>query len=140
MTPYEGEITVTAPAEPGSVAIMRMVAANVAGRTDAPIDTVDDLRIAIAEACNLLLARAPSALMLRMDIALDTDMLEARLAADPSEGGLEDQGVSPLSDDGTAGSDLSWTIIRGLTDHAESSTLDGTATITLAIRTSPTDR
>lgn len=126
MTERHGEITVTAPAAPESVAIMRMVAASVAGRTEASIDTVDDLRIAVAEACNQLLASVPSALMLKMDVWVDTDTLEARLSTDPSDGDVADP----------AGSELSWTIIRGLTDHAESSTIDGRPTITMAVRTS----
>jgi serine/threonine-protein kinase RsbW len=132
VTQPDGEITVTAPAEPESVAIMRMVAAAVAGRTDASIDTVDDLRIAVAEACNRLLAGAPSASRLHMDIEVDTDILEARITADLSDGRVATEDL--------AGSELSWNIIRGLTDSAESSTVDGRPTITLAVHIFQTGR
>lgn len=129
MTEDERTITVTAPATADSIAILRAVAANVAARTEAPIDTVDDLRLAVAEACNRLLIGAPSADSLHMEMITAAGVLETRVMANaPAMGGLERDEAS----------DLSWTIIRGLTDRAEHSIVDDRATITMAVRISPT--
>jgi serine/threonine-protein kinase RsbW len=124
----ERAITVTAPAAADSVAILRTVAANVAARTEAPIDVVDDLRLAVGEACNRLLAAAPAAAILRMEIVATAGMVEARLTT------AYEEDETPEDD---PSSDLSWAIIRGLTERAESSTIDGHRTITMAVRTSP---
>jgi serine/threonine-protein kinase RsbW len=132
VTEEERAITVTAPAAADSVAILRTVAANVAGRTEAPIGTVDDLRIAVAEACNRLLMSAPAATTLRMELVPGPGSLEARLAAEPSTGGV--------TTDEDPASALGWAIIRGLTERAEYSTIDGKPTIVMSIRTSPAER
>jgi serine/threonine-protein kinase RsbW len=127
----ERAITVTVPAATDSVAILRTVAANVAARTEAPVDTVDDLRLAVAEACSRLLAAAPASAILRMEIVATSGMVETRLTTAYAADRVPEE--DPLSD-------LSWAIIRGLTERAESSTIDGQQTITMAVRTAPTGR
>jgi serine/threonine-protein kinase RsbW len=127
----ERAVTVTAPAAADSIAILRTVAANVAARTEAPIDIVDDLRLAVGEACNRLLVAAPDTASLRMEIVASSGTVVARLTTTYVEDPVPEE--DPLSE-------LSWAIIRGLTERAESSTVDGHQTITMSVRTSPTGR
>ncbi len=84
MRPEPTTISLTVPASPSSIAIVRTVAATVAGRLEVPYDTVDDLRIAVAEACNRILTSAPHAAELRLDVEWD----EALARRDRVHGGL----------------------------------------------------
>lgn len=131
MSEPPGVITVTAPADASSIAIFRLVAAGVTARTDASIDVVDDVRIAVAEACNYLLANGPEAGTLSMEVAIEPDRLRVVVAMEPA---------GQAVDMGLGGSDLSWTIIRGLTDLAESSTIDGRSRITMVVSTATIQR
>ncbi len=122
-------IEVSAPADAGSVAILRSVAANVIARTQAPIDAVDDLRIAVAEACNRLLTATPGAERLQLTMSTRSDLVEARVSV---VGRTPDGAMKPTDDAG-----LGWTIIEGLTDHAEEITVQGEPTIVMRIVTPP---
>ena len=123
MRPGPTTISLTVPASPSSIAIVRTVAATVAGRLDVPYDTVDDLRIAVAEACNRILTSAPHATELRLDVAWD----EASLVATVSTA------VSPGDQAPTHVTAWEWRIIEGLTDHASEAITDGRLAIELRI-------
>jgi serine/threonine-protein kinase RsbW len=62
------EVLVSVPSRADFVHILRSVAASVAARLDFPYDTIDDLRLAVDEACAQLLSvgSGASALTLRM--------------------------------------------------------------------------
>ena len=120
-------IEVSAPADAESVAILRSVAANVIARTDAPIDAVDDLRIAVAEACNRLLTSTPGAERLHLTMSRRSELVEARVSV---LGQALDRTTQPAEDPG-----LGWTIIEGLTDHAEEITEHGEPTIVMRVAT-----
>ena len=123
MRPGPTTISLTVPASPSSIAIVRTVAATVAGRLDVPYDTVDDLRIAVAEACNRILTSAPHATELRLDVAWD----EASLVATVSTA------VSPGDRAPAHATAWEWRIIEGLTDHASEAITDGRLAIELRI-------
>ena len=124
MRPGPTTISLTVPASPSSIAIVRTVAATVAGRLDVPYDTVDDLRIAVAEACNRILTSAPHAAELRLEVEWD----EASLVATVSTA------VSPGDDRAPAHATAwEWRIIEGLTDHASEAITDGRLAIELRI-------
>jgi serine/threonine-protein kinase RsbW len=116
-------ISLTVPASPSSIAIVRTVAATVAGRLEVPYDTVDDLRIAVAEACNRILTSAPHAAELRLDVEWD----EASLVATVSTA------VSPGDQPPEHATAWEWRIIEGLTDHASEALTDGRLAIELRI-------
>ena len=99
------------------------VAATVAGRLEVPYDTVDDLRIAVAEACNRILTSAPHATELRLDVEWD----EASLVATVSTA------VSPGDRAPAHATAWEWRIIEGLTDHASEAITDGRLAIELRI-------
>jgi serine/threonine-protein kinase RsbW len=121
--PEPTAISLTVPASPSSIAIVRTVAATVAGRLDVPYDTVDDLRIAVAEACNRILTSAPHAAELRLDVEWD----EASLVASVSTA------VSPGDQAPAHATAWEWRIIEGLTDHASETMTDGRLAIELRI-------
>ena len=97
------------PARADFVHILRSVTASVAARLDFPYDTIDDLRLAVDEACAQLLAvgSRASALTLRMT---------------PTEGGLElvasvdAEGVEWPPPD--AEESLPWRLMSALADTA----------------------
>ncbi len=123
MRPEPTTISLTVPASPSSIAIVRTVAATVAGRLEVPYDTVDDLRIAVAEACNRILTSAPHAAELRLDVEWD----EASLVASVSTA------VSPGDQPPAHATAWEWRIIEGLTDHASETITDGRLAIELRI-------
>ena len=51
-------IRLSVPAEPGYLTVVRTAAAAVAGRLGATVDDIEDLRIAVNEACAVLLTHA----------------------------------------------------------------------------------
>ncbi len=65
-------------AEPELVPVVRNVAADLAIRMDLQIDTIADLRLAVDEACGLLLARAAKPTTLRTRFTLGENTITAR--------------------------------------------------------------
>lgn len=53
-------VVLTVPADAAYVSTVRLTAASVAARSDLTIDEVDDLRLAVDEACSILLPHAAS--------------------------------------------------------------------------------
>ena len=119
------DVTLNVPAVPSSVAIVRSVTAGVASRMALSYESVDDLRIAVAEACNRLFA-LPDPGQLRVELAPGDDALRVVLS---TEGG---SGAWPRDDHDAS---LAWKVIEGLTDAVEESLVDGRPTIALVIRT-----
>ena len=113
------------PADATSIATVRAVVASVASRLALPYDTVDDLRIAVAEAATLLLTASPGATRLRVDLLPDDDDLCLTVWV---EGATVDS-------DGWAGETLAWRVIDGLTDEAFESVVDDQPGIELRVRT-----
>lgn len=64
-----GPITLGFPARPEPVRLARLVGAAVAGSIDASLDDIEDLRIAVGEACTMLVGHAAPAS--RIDITID---------------------------------------------------------------------
>jgi serine/threonine-protein kinase RsbW len=119
------DVTLNVPALPSSVAIVRAVTAGVASRMALSYESVDDLRIAVAEACNRLFA-LPDPRQLRVELAPGREALRVVLS---TEGG---SGAWPRDDHDAS---LAWKVIEGLTDGAVESLVAGRPTITLEIRT-----
>ena len=60
--PKSDLITVSVPPESGSVQVLRAVTASVAARMNMPFDGIEDLRLAVDEACAQLLSARGSAI------------------------------------------------------------------------------
>jgi serine/threonine-protein kinase RsbW len=108
-------VSAEVPATPGSVQVLRNVAASVAARLDMPIDQIEEIRLAVTEAASLLLDEA-EATSLRMTIARDTHALDITLSSDgqvdrwPSERAL---------------ASWPWLVVKGLTDEIRAERRDG---------------
>src|SRR5438128_10113639 len=84
------QIKVSVPAEPGFVALLRSVVAGVAGLRGFGVDAIEDLRLAIGEACADLLEQAPEGTVLGVDLEV-------------AEGGIEADVWTNAGADGRAG-------------------------------------
>jgi anti-sigma regulatory factor (Ser/Thr protein kinase) len=115
-------VTVRAPAIPSSVGIVRSVAANVAAVTEVPYDVIEDLRLAVTEACNRLLDRRRGDGTLTLDIVAVDGVITVRVSIDArADAGSREQRVMP------------WQIIEALTMHAEETFIDGRPTISMQV-------
>ncbi|MGH2725235.1 MAG: ATP-binding protein [Actinomycetota bacterium] len=122
------DITVTVPARPEFVHVLRTVVASVASRLDLGYDAIDELRIVVDEACGLLL-RLPSAgpvLFLRASLEKDSVELTACLEAEP------DDWPAPRAEQG-----LAWRVLAGLTDEATFVRWDGRPAVRVSKRIEP---
>ncbi len=75
------EIRLTVPAAPEYARIARLTVAGLAARLGFSYDEIEDLRIAVGEACSVLIADLPVG---RLDVMylLEQDALEVRATAD----------------------------------------------------------
>jgi serine/threonine-protein kinase RsbW len=79
-------VEITVDAEPELVPVVRNVAADLAIRTDLQLDTIADLRLAVDEACGLLLARAAKPTTLRTRFTISDGTITARTQVACREG------------------------------------------------------
>ena len=70
------------PAETAYVAVLRMAASGIAARLDFTLDDVDDLKMAVSEACAMVLAGATPGGNLYADFFLAEGRIEVRVSAD----------------------------------------------------------
>ena len=75
-------ITVSVPPETGSVQVLRAVTASVAARMNMPYDGIEDLRLAVDEACAWLLGLEREATSMTLRLRPMDDRLEAVVSID----------------------------------------------------------
>jgi serine/threonine-protein kinase RsbW len=109
-------ITVTIPADPEFLHILRQLTGGVAARLRLTIDDIEDLKLAVDEAASSMLTRLPVAS--EITLALDTD--GAALRATVSSDATTD--VWPIK--GLLDS-LAWKVIIGLVGDASAERDDG---------------
>ncbi|MGH2372672.1 MAG: ATP-binding protein [bacterium] len=71
-------IELTIPARPEYIAVVRLAAAGVAGRTTLSFDDIEDLKIAVSEACTAAILGGDQQVHVRFEVA--PDRLEIRIA------------------------------------------------------------
>jgi serine/threonine-protein kinase RsbW len=76
------EVTVSIPARPDFLHVLRTVIASVAARMDLPYDAIEDLRLATDEACAQLLGVATRATSLTLHIKPSDDSVEILATVD----------------------------------------------------------
>ena len=115
-------VEMSVPADVAYVSTLRLTAAGLAARCDLTIDEIEDLRLAVDEACSLLLphARQGSALSARFTLARGRLEVAAEVA---SGGGAE------LDRDGFA-----WTVLGALASSVDVSSANDSVMITLTKR------
>lgn len=123
-TPVRDVVTLRLPADGAYLSVLRTAAAGLASRLDFTLDDIEDLRIAVDEACAMLLPRA----------AVDAS-LECAFELMPGE---LDISVSLATVDGTlpARDTFAWTVLTALAGEVDATEQRGVITITMKKRSS----
>jgi serine/threonine-protein kinase RsbW len=119
-------ITVSVPPEAGYVHILRAVTASVAARLPISFDGVEDLRLAVDEACAWLLARGRSTSRMTLRLRPLDDRLEAEVSIDAADGPWPPPDLQQS---------LPWKILSALVDTLSVDTERGRPSIRLTKRT-----
>src|SRR5450631_266847 len=111
------------PAESAYLSVLRTATAGLAARLDFTLDEIEDLRIAVDEACALLLPDARPEFPLVCRFTLETDCLEVTVEATTNAGrtpGRESFAwtvLAALAGDGDAGADADGRVRLTLRKH-----------------------
>ena len=100
-------ITLMIPADPRLLSLARLCVAGVAAAAAARIDEIDDLRMAVTEACQWLSTAGPG----RLEVAIDSGSGQIEACVSRCDGPFSSPLVEP--------SELSKTILRSTVDHFE---------------------
>ena len=118
------DIAVSVPARPEFVHVLRSVVASVAARLDFPYDAIQELRIAVDEACSQLLSTGGAdASTLRIRITPSTDGVELVASSDA---------VRVPWPPANAERTLAWQVIEALADRAAFEHQDGGPALRIA--------
>lgn len=107
MSDLPARVTLTTPADPSSLHVLRAIAGSVAARLDLSIDVVEEIRMAVDEAATLLIRLGGSEISLEVDPAGPDFVAEMWV----------DAGVEAWPDEDVEGS-WAWLVIAGLCDDA----------------------
>jgi serine/threonine-protein kinase RsbW len=98
-------VEVRTPADVVYVSTLRLTAASLAARCDLTIDDIEDLRLAVDEACALLLPHATADATLTARFVLHAGRLEVETAVATAEAAEPDR------------SGFAWTVLGALASH-----------------------
>lgn len=115
------DVTLRVPAAAAYVSLIRTAAASLAARLDIPVDRIDDLRLAVDEACSLLLVHGESGAHLEFEFQLFPPDSLRILAHTLSNG-------SPLKTGGFA-----WTVLSALVSDVEIELANALVTISMTL-------
>ena len=107
-------VTLTIPADGAYLSILRTATAGVAARLDFTLDGIEDLRMAVDEACALLLPQSKAESNLRCTFDVGESSLTIAVTAESSS-------PKPPRRDGFA-----WTVLTALTTDVDA-TVDGSS-------------
>ncbi len=93
---------ITLPAEGAYLSVLRTATAGLAARLDFTLDEIEDLRIAVDEACAMLLAKAVAGADLDCHFALSDATLTVEVSV------LSQDGMEPARDT------FAWTVLQAL--------------------------
>jgi serine/threonine-protein kinase RsbW len=100
-------VTIQLPAEGAYLSVLRTATAGLAARLDFTLDEIEDLRIAVDEACGMLLGQAAADASLECDFTLEDDSISIAVSA-------RSQQPRPPSRDTFA-----WTVLSALAGSAD---------------------
>ncbi|HEU5034079.1 MAG TPA: anti-sigma regulatory factor [Mycobacteriales bacterium] len=115
------------PAAGAYLSVLRTATAGLAARLDFTLDEIEDLRIAVDEACAMLLSQAVAGADLECEFALELDRMRVSVSV------LTEDGQQPSRDT------FAWTVLSALAGEVDSAAdVDNRVTITLTKRRSGT--
>ncbi|MGH3327792.1 MAG: anti-sigma regulatory factor [Streptomycetales bacterium] len=117
-------VQIRLPAEGAYLSVLRTTTAGLAARLDFTLDEIEDLRIAVDEACALLLAQAVAGSDLSCDFELTDGTMLVRVSATTSEGQLPDRGT------------FAWTVLTALVGEVDATvdaTVDGEQRVSITL-------
>jgi serine/threonine-protein kinase RsbW len=118
-----GDIVVlTIPAAGAYLSVLRTATAGLAARLDFTLDQIEDLRIAVDEACGMLLPGATAGTELRCEFTLDADRIGVEVSV-PA-------GSTPAPSRET----FAWTVLSALAGEVDALDSDGRIAIRLVKR------
>lgn len=129
MNPDHDVVLLTVPADGAYLGVLRTAAAGLAARLHFTLDEIEDLRIAVDEACAMLIRLAGPAGELRCRFALAGDQLGVEVAVP-----VTPAAVVPDT------SSFAWKMLSSLTTDATTRVTDNSASILLTARRSATRR
>jgi serine/threonine-protein kinase RsbW len=114
-------VVITLPANSAYLSVLRTATAGLAARLDFTIDEIEDLRIAVDEACAMLLPQAVKGADITCEFRLEEGSIRV--------------GVSVLTDDGEQPSrdTFAWTVLSALAGDVDSS-VDPDRRVTITLR------
>ena len=118
------QVVVTLPAASAYLSVLRTATAGLASRLDFTLDDIEDLRIAVDEACALLLADAAAGSELRCAFELADGYIKIDVTVEVIGGSL------PSKDS------FAWTVLSALAGEVDATTDDGRVTVSLTKRRS----
>ncbi len=108
------------PADPAYLSVLRTATAGLAARLDFTLDEIEDLRIAVDEACAMLLPDIAEPHVLTCTFEMLDDALRITVAAPTTSGQEPERGT------------FAWTVLTALAGEVESGTdADGRVTVRL---------
>jgi serine/threonine-protein kinase RsbW len=116
-------VCLTVPAEGGSLGVLRTATAGLAARLQYPLDRIEDLRIAVDEACAMLLVITPRDSLLQCRFAIGEAELVITISA-PIRPGTSLPGPQSFP----------WQVLTSLTAEAKAEVADGVARIRMVTR------
>lgn len=119
----EDVVHLTVPADGGYLSVLRTATAGLAARLQFALDEIEDLRIAVDEACAMLLAIATRDAELECSFAVTEDALTVEVTVPTVRGAKL-----------PAESSFAWKVLTALTTSAAATAHDGRATISLLTR------
>ncbi|MGW1062522.1 ATP-binding protein [Micromonospora sp. NBC_01412] len=116
-------VHLTVPADGGYLGVLRTATAGLAARLQFALDEIEDLRIAVDEACAMLLAIATRDAELECRFAVTDDALTVEVTVPTVRG-------ATLPSE----SSFAWKVLTALTTTASANAANGRATISLLTR------
>lgn len=129
MTPTTGQpatddvVHLTVPADGGYLGVLRTATAGLAARLQFALDEIEDLRIAVDEACAMLLSIATRHAELECRFSVTDDALTVEVTVPTPRGARL-----------PAESSFAWKVLTALTTSAAATAADDRATISLLTR------
>jgi serine/threonine-protein kinase RsbW len=122
-TVEEDVVLLTVPADGGYLSVLRTATAGLAARLHFALDDIEDLRIAVDEACAMLLAVATPDAEVSCRFTVTEDALSVEVSV-PAISGAKLPSESSFA----------WKVLTALTTYASAHTADGRAAIQLVTR------